>query len=376
MGREEGEGVHPDADVSQLTIPIMRPKLPSAERLLPYLDAIDRSRIYSNFGPLSALFERRLAAHFDAPGDTVATVANGTLGLALALAAQSPRPRTLCVTPAWTFIASAQAAAFAGLVPFFVDVDLSSFALDPQTIGDVIGHAPGEVGAVMPVVPFGQPVDFLAWNRFRSGSGLPVVIDAAAGFDSLIPTETPAVISLHATKVFGIGEGGAVVCTDPSLIRSIRTRSNFGFYGSHEAVVPALNAKLSEYHAAVGNAMLDEWTIARAEWMAAAAAYRGGLSERGYPRLQEGFGQSWVSSVCLLNFGRPVAAGLERGLESAGIETRRWWGYGAHAHPSTLHLPRTALPVTDRLVKSTLAVPLYRDMTSAEIDRVVQCVLA
>src|SRR3954469_25585587 len=92
------------------TIPTMRPKLPSAERLIPYLKTIDSSRIYSNFGPLVCAFEDRLAAHFGLPGGTITTVANATIGLALALNALGARPRTLCILPAWTFIASAHAA--------------------------------------------------------------------------------------------------------------------------------------------------------------------------------------------------------------------------------------------------------------------------
>jgi dTDP-4-amino-4,6-dideoxygalactose transaminase len=349
---------------------IMRPRLPSAERLLPYLRRIDSSRTYSNFGPLSNQLERRLAAHFGVPDDAVTTVANGTLGLALALSAQDPRAGTLCVMPAWTFIASAQAAALAGLVPYFVDVDPLTWALDARAVNDIIERAPGEVGAVMPVAPFGQPIDFAAWDRFRSSTGLPVVIDAAAGFDSLTPTRTPAVVSMHATKVFGIGEGGVVICDDPSLIRRIRARANFGFDGRREAFVPSLNAKMSEYHAAVGNAALDEWSSTRAEWMAVAARYRERLTPSGALRLQDGFGESWVSSVCVVKLAGWVEGHLEHRLRNAGIETRRWWGDGAHAHRSTLHLPRTDLPVTAHLAKSTIAVPIFPDMQAAEVDRV------
>src|SRR5262249_18475437 len=111
------------------SLPVMRPQLPPASRLLPYLSRIDQSRIYSNFGPLTADFERRLSAHFAAPERTVTTLANATLGLALALEAQGARPGTLCLMPAWTFVASAQAAVAAGMVPFFVDVDPATWAL-------------------------------------------------------------------------------------------------------------------------------------------------------------------------------------------------------------------------------------------------------
>ena len=357
-------------------LPVMRPKLPAAHVLLPYLSKIDDTRIYSNFGPLAAQLERRLALHFGASDGTVTTVSNATLGLALALSAQGARAGTLCVMPAWTFIASAQAATAAGLVPFFVDVDPETWALDPETMSDVIARAPGEVGAVMPVMPFGGPIELEAWDRFRSTSGVPVVIDAAAGFDALRPTAAPAVVSLHATKAFGVGEGGFVLSLDRSLIQSIRTRSNFGFHGTREATVPALNAKLSEYHAAVGHAALDEWSATRSEWCAVARAYRDRLAGREATRFPTGFGESWISSVCVVELCGQDAAPVEANLRNADIETRRWWGDGAHAHESTHRLPRTALPVTEHLARSTIALPFFRDMVNSDIDRVADCVLS
>jgi dTDP-4-amino-4,6-dideoxygalactose transaminase len=350
--------------------------LPAAERLLPYLKQIDTARIYSNFGPLALSFERRLAAHFNLPEIAVTTVANATLGLALALLAQQVRPGALCMLPAWTFIASAHAVRLAGLVPYFVDVNAQTWAIDAASTADLIERAPAEVGAVMPVVPFGQPIDLAAWDRFRASTGIPVVIDAAAGFDSLAPSETPAVVSLHATKTFGIGEGGFVVSTDQSLIKEIRRRANFGFSAARTAVVPAMNAKLSEYHAAVGLAALDEWPQARAEWAAVAGAYRLALPESNRVRFQSGFGECWVSSTCNLSLADDAVAHVERVLASARIDSRSWWRNGAHAHPATAACPRSPLPATERLVRSTIGVPLFRDMTAADVGRVADRILA
>jgi dTDP-4-amino-4,6-dideoxygalactose transaminase len=358
------------------TIPVMRPMLPAAERLFPYLKEIDTARIYSNFGPLALSFERRLAAHFDLPETAVATVANATLGLALALLAQQVRPGALCVLPAWTFIASAHAVRLAGLVPYFVDVDARTWAIDAASTADLISRAPAQVGAVMLVVPFGQPIDLAAWDGFRANTGIPVVIDAAAGFDSLVPSEMPAVVSLHATKALGIGEGGFVLSTDQSLIKEIRTRANFGFRTERTAVVPAMNAKLSEYHAAVGLAALDEWPQARSEWEAVAGAYRRALPESNRVRFQDGFGESWVSSTCNLSLADFAAAQVERVLANARIDSRSWWGHGAHAHPATAACPHNALPATEKLVRSIIGVPLYRDMTGADVGRVADCILA
>jgi dTDP-4-amino-4,6-dideoxygalactose transaminase len=306
-------------------IPIMRPRLPSADRLAPYLKSIDASRLYSNFGPLTLSLEDRLAEHYGLKQGTVATVANATLGLAIALAVQQPPPGTLCAMPAWTFVASAHAAVMAGMVPYFVDVDPETWALDASKLFDVLARAPAAVGAVMPVMPFGLPLDLAAWEAFRSRTGVAVVIDAAAGFDFLVPGKVPSVVSLHATKVIGIGEGGFVISTDASFSRAVRMRANFGFEGSRQAQAAAFNAKLSEYHAAVGHAALDEWDQARAEWSCAAKAYRGALGRSNQVCLQQGFGETWISSTCLFSFAQPVADLIEQSLTDCDVETRAGW---------------------------------------------------
>ena len=162
------------------TIPVMKPKLVSTEHLSPYLKRIDSSRFYSNFGPLARLLEDRLCAHYGLGNGTATMVANRTLGLVLALSAQNPRPGSLCLLPAWTFVASAQAVMMAGLVPYFVDVNLETWMLDVSTVASEMANAPGTVGAVMPVSAFGRPIDISEWDQFGSRSGVAVVIDAAA----------------------------------------------------------------------------------------------------------------------------------------------------------------------------------------------------
>src|SRR5688500_13081208 len=123
----------------------MRPKLPVTERITPYMRQIDGSRIYSNFGPLVQSLESRLAAVFGVPEDGVVTVANATLGLALSLVAQQPKPGSMCAIPAWTFAATPHAVTQAGLVPYFVDVDPVTWALDPDTLPEKLARAPGPV---------------------------------------------------------------------------------------------------------------------------------------------------------------------------------------------------------------------------------------
>ena len=352
----------------------MRPQLPLAESVLPYWREIDGARYYSNFGPLERRLKQRIASHFGETPEHVATAANATLGLTLALLAQDVKPGTLCLMPAWTFIASAQAAELAGLKPYFVDVEPETWVLQPHMAREAMRLAPGEVGAVMPVVPFGLPFDYVSWDEFHAETGLPVVIDAAAAFDTLRPGLVPSVVSLHSTKVLGIGEGAFVTTRIDGLATDIERRTNFGFRGSRTSSVAAFNAKLSEYHAAVGLAALDEWPETRADWLRVCGAYREGLSCQDQVVAQPGFGETWVSSVLVVDVLSGDAAPLEQSLNEAGIETRQWWGDGAHAHPSMAPYPRTPLPVTERLARSTLALPLHRDLPLDDVRRVCDVV--
>ena len=144
-----------------------------------------------------------------------------------------------------------------------------------------------------------------------------------------------------------------MISTDASLTRAGACVRNFGFQGSRQARAAAFNAKLSEYHGAVGHAALDEWEQTREEWNDAAGGYRRALDGTNRVSLQRGFGEAWVGSTCLLGFDRPIADRIEEALARFDIDTRRWWGAGAHTHPATASYPRMPLPATDELARST-----------------------
>jgi hypothetical protein len=76
-----------------------------------------------------------------------------------------------------------------------------------------------------------------------------------------------------------------------------------------------------------------------------------------------------------LNFAGLAAVSIESSLMAADIETRRWWGDGAHAHPATESLQRAAIPNTEILAKSTLSVPFFRGLAIGDIGRVAEHVL-
>ena len=128
--------------------------------------------------------------------------------------------------------------------PWFVDVDEATWLIEPEQVLAVARKR--KVGAVVVVSAFGAPLDISKWDRFTADTGIPVLIDAAAGFDSFAParsvTTTTIIVSLHATKVSGIGEGAVVVASDPEVGHAIRNLGNFGITAAREVVAPGLNA--------------------------------------------------------------------------------------------------------------------------------------
>ena len=354
-------------------LPLARPLLPSAYQLRPYLREIDANRTYSNFGPLVRRLEARLADRLELETGRVVTVANATLGLAAALAAQNARQGAYCLIPGWTFVATAHAAIEAGLVPYFVDVDPTSWALEPDAARRLIERvSPGSIGAVMPVAPFGRPIAVEAWDRFADETGIPVVIDAAAGFDTLRASRVPAIVSLHATKALGAGEGGFLSTTDPELADAFQQRINFGFFGNRSASIAATNAKMSEYNAAVALAALDGWDATRARLAAASEMYREALSGVRGVEPMAGSGREFVATTYVVEFDSdaPPVEHIEAALAARGIPTRRWWNRGLRREPAFVDFPATDLPVTERLAERTVGLPFFIDMDESDATRV------
>ena len=350
-------------------IPVAVPAMPRASDLAPYLERIDAAGWYSNFGPLVLEFEARLAARFGTDA-TVVTVANGTLALTLALEALGLPRGSLCALPSWTFVATAHAVRMAGLVPWFVDVHPEAGELTPEGLLAALPEAPGPVAVAMPVAVMGRPMSPAAWRAFQDATGVKVIIDAAAGFDAATSAEVPVMVSLHATKTLGVGEGGFIASEDPEFSTRLRAMTNFAFMGDRVSRHVATNAKLSEYSAAVGLAALDQWPTTRNRYAAAARRLRIALADRKEVTFQEGWGTNWISSTCVVRLPEGTADPVEASLSANGVDTRRWWGSGCHVAPAFRDCPASALPVTEALAASSLGLPFFSDLGGAQIQKI------
>ena len=376
-------------------LPVLRPQLPPAEALLPYLQRLDTGRLYSNRGPLVWELETRLAGLFGASA-AVRTAASGTLALALAILAHAGRgdpagPRPLALLPAFTFVATAQAAELCGYRPVFVDVDPLRWTADPDGLR---GHPALDLaGLILVAAPYGVLPDVEGCARLQAETGVPVVIDAAASFETLcdhpgrVSETVPLALSFHATKGFSTGEGGAVVWASEAAQLRVLQIANFGFLGTRAARSIGLNAKMSEYHAAVGLAMLDDLEPRRAAQARVAASYAAAAAASGLrgrlhlpPRISPAYTLYEAADA-------PACARAVAALNAAGIDSRLWYGRGVDREPwyaagpadplqdrRPERLPGTlpeTLPVTRDLCDRLLGLPTAPDLDPDAIVRVV-----
>jgi dTDP-4-amino-4,6-dideoxygalactose transaminase len=365
---------HPGPD----PVPVLKPRLPTADAVLPYLRRIDASRIYTNFGPLAMEFEARLCDRFRLPRAAFATASSGTAALVGALLARADRgddARPFAAMPAFTFVATAVAAEQCGYRPLLVDIDPRTWMLDPEALLDHPDLA--RIGVVIPVAPFGKAVPQAPWKAFEARTGIPVVIDGAACFEAIdaAPEEflgdIPVALSFHATKSFAVGEGGGVACRDEALAQRVVRALNFGFYGSRDSQSASINGKLSELHAAVGLAELDGWEAKRAALHAVARRYRERFAAAGLA--DRFFGPPLISSsYALFACGSAEESSrAQAALRADAVEFRLWYGGGLQEQTHFATSRHGALAATADLAPRLLGVPMFPDLGADAIARVV-----
>jgi len=348
------------------SIPIHKAQLPSRELISNYLEKIDLSRIYSNFGPLNKEFEARIANHLGLDPSCVVSACNATLALEGAIETSPTSPKTLWEAPSWTFTASLSALVRTGRRVKFRDVDHEWFVSSSQA-----------AKALMFVLPFGDSLrtDFSA-QKLEC-----VVIDAAASFDAVesvdlpIATPTSGVLSFHATKSLQAGEGGVFFTNDPDWAKRFRLWSSFGLNLERQSEVIGTNAKMSEYSAAVALASLDMWNLNKPRWHSQinrAKSLSNGVGLATNPAMF----RSYIAPYWIVQLdSASESQRLESMMNAEAIETRHWWASGCHTMPAFRLIERDDLSNTEMVSNTTLGLPLSIDQDEKAWSR-IQSVLA
>jgi dTDP-4-amino-4,6-dideoxygalactose transaminase len=246
---------------SPFRFPVVRPDMPEPADWLPYLRDSYARRWYTNFGPAATRFEAALTAQFGETDDAFVAASSATSALAACFIAEGVRGTVL--VPAFTFPASAAAVQMAGAEPALVDVDPASWACDIASLERGLDRT--GAAAAMLVAPFGITQDFSRHVALCEARGVVAVVDNAAGLGGggrarrALRGTAYEVYSLHATKPFALGEGGAIQCPE-GRADQVRSALNFGLpWSADRPGGRGINGKMPEVSAAVGMAVLADY---------------------------------------------------------------------------------------------------------------------
>ena len=350
-------------------VELFKPSVPPLEKYLPYLQQIDENKFYSNFGPISLQFKRRLSSLWGLQETNLELFSNGTMALVSAMVPLKKKNRPYCILPSWTFVATAQAVVAAGLEPYFVDVDYGSMQLTSHYLKQVPIDIVKKTSLICIVAPFGAPLNLEGVEEFAKLYDLEVICDCAAGFESFKPNNFHSIISLHATKTFGIGEGGVLISNNQDLLQNAKAYSNFGFKGNRKSDLLGVNAKLSEFHAAVGMGALDNWESVKLDYYKIAEQYLNELSGADF-EFQDGWGINWISSTCVVRYSSQLEKKKSnQKMSELGIQTRDWWNQGCIKEPAFESCSHAeSFENTNTLVTTTLGIPFHQLITDKQLD--------
>jgi dTDP-3-amino-3,4,6-trideoxy-alpha-D-glucose transaminase len=307
-------------------------------------------------------------------------VASGLSALELALCAAGVGPGDEVIVPAYTFVATWLAATRIGACPIGVDVEESTYNIDPERLEAAI--TPRTV-AIIPVHLRGEPADMDAINKIATTHGLHVVEDAAQAHGArhrdrrVGSLAAAAAFSFYPTKNLGaLGDGGAVTTDDEELATRVRRLRNYGMDGRYEVEEPGANSRLAEIHAAALRSKLprlDEWNRRRTTLANVYHRAFAGVDSIVLPQAS-----SWAEPVWHLFFiGHPDRDACARELRARGIETLVHYPVLPHLSGAyaDARWERGSFPVAERLSEEVLSLPLYPQLSVGDCEAVAEAVL-
>ena len=223
---------------------------PFEEYIEEIRDLWDTSWI-TNMGAKHVELEEALKSVLGVPA--VSLMSNGHMALELCLAAMHLEGEV--ITTPFTFASTTHAIARNNLTPVFCDIRPDDFTMDASKIEDLVTD---RTCAILPVHVYGNVCDVDAIDKIAKAHGLKVIYDAAHAFGVKVGGRgigtfgDASIFSFHATKVFHTVEGGAVCYSSPELGQRLYELKNFGIMDETTVTGIGANAKMSEFHAAMG----------------------------------------------------------------------------------------------------------------------------
>ena len=327
-------------------------------------------------------------------------VNSGTDALRFALLASGVRPGDEVITVPHTFIATTEAISQVGAKPVFVDIDPKTYNMDPNKLENYLNNRSKEFGsslqpqasslkqgpkapkAVIPVHLYGQPADMDPILEIAKKKNLLVIEDACQAHGSQYKGKKAGSMgvvgcfSFYPGKNLGAyGEGGAVVTNDESIANTIRMVRDHGQAKKYFHDMEGYNGRLDAIQAGVLRIKLKRlgaWNDSRRQNAKYYNELLSGIEGVTIPVEADSCRHVYHLYVILVN----DRDGLQKYLNGKGV------GTGLH-YPVPLHLQKAYaykgykegdFPVTENVAKRLLSLPMFPELTKAQIEYVAACI--
>jgi perosamine synthetase len=347
------------------------PRIGDLEKEL-VLRALDRGQVSA--GAMVREFEEMFAKWLEA--DYALTTPSGTTALHLALAALGIGPGDEVITTPLTFVATANAIAYTGATPVFVDVDPLTWTISTDEVEAAITP---RTRAILPVHLYGVPADMTAIVDIADQRGLYVVEDAAEGLGALHRNRKVglfgdfACFSFYANKTITTGEGGMVVTADGHFAQRanhLRGQAQTRLRYWHDAL--GFNYRMSEVQGALGCAQMlqiNEFVASR-QWVI--DKYRERLGQMPGVRMQQvarhDVHGGWAMAITVPNQKAVMAA-----LENNDIDCRPVFPLVSQMSHH-IRMDARPTPVAAHISCHGVVLPTHQDLSEADIELVCDVV--
>ena len=353
-------------------IQVNKPFLPPKEEYVRYIDGIWQRNWLTNNGPLVNELELKLKEFLDVPH--MLYLNNGTIALQIAIKALGLKGEI--ITTPFSFVATTSSIVWEGCKPVFVDIESQSFNLDPRKIEEAITE---RTSGIIATHVYGNPCNIEAIEKIANKHKLKVIYDGAHCFGSLYKGKSVfqygdiCTTSFHSTKLFHSIEGGAVFTSDPNLLKKMAFMRNFGHHGHETFAEVGINAKNSEFHAAMGLANFNyipdllrsrrEQSLRYDNWM--------NNLQRQKLSIQEDVQFNFAYYPLVLP-NEELTIKVIKQLEDNLIYPRRYFYPGLNTVPIYNGKP---LPISESIVNRVICLPLYHTLSPEEIDFISRIIL-
>lgn len=337
-------------------------------------------------GPEVVELEGKLATFCGAP--YALSCANGTDALGLLLMMKQLKPGQAVIVPSFTFAATGEVVAWFGATPIFADVDATTFCVDPASVEAGIDTAKKSgldpVG-IIAVDLFGHPADYDTLEPIARKHGIWLMSDCAQGFGATYKGRRVgalgefAATSFFPAKPLGCyGDGGAVFVRDKesvAILESLRIHGQGE--DKYDNVRIGINGRLDTLQAAV---LLHKLAIYEDEIAArqrVAKRYAEGLGDVvGVPVIAKDCVSIWAQYTIKVPAEKRAAI-VDR-LKAEGVPTAIYYVRPMHRQTAYAHYPvaGNGLPVSDRLSREVLSLPMHAYLSPADQDRIVRALRA